>query len=140
VTKVGNPAFQSKSFFTSSTLLPLQTSCLHPPCYCPHLNQSAECPWYSFPHPPELFNWLLQLWEVWTFYQRLPISEAEQVQQSVEPREFKPRQGKHGKQCSGQEYKEDWANILYTSGHYTGERAGHDGYVSCGQSPCSHSL
>jgi hypothetical protein len=52
VTKVGNPAFQSKPFFTSSTLLPLQTGCLHPPCHCPHFNKSAECPWCSFPCPP----------------------------------------------------------------------------------------
>jgi hypothetical protein len=29
---------------TSSTLLPLQTACIHPPCHCPHFNNSAECP------------------------------------------------------------------------------------------------
>jgi hypothetical protein len=79
-TKVGDPTFQSKPFFTSSTLLPLQTTCIHLPCHCPHLNNSAECPWCSFPRTPELINWLLQLWEVWTFHQRLPISEAEQLQ------------------------------------------------------------
>jgi hypothetical protein len=32
------------------------------------------------------------------------------------------------------------ANILHSSGHYTGGRAGYDGYVSCGKSPNSHSL
>jgi hypothetical protein len=58
----------------------LQTACIHPPYHCPHFNNSTECPWYSFPRPPEFFNRLLQLWEVWTFHQRLPISEAEQVQ------------------------------------------------------------
>jgi hypothetical protein len=75
------------------------------------------------------------LWEISTFYQRLPISEAEQIQQLAELRELKSRQGKHDKQCSGQEYKEDWANILHTSGHYTGGRAGFDGYVFLANHP-----
>jgi hypothetical protein len=79
-TKVGDSTFQSKLFFASSTILPLHTAYIHPPCHCPHLNNSAECPWCSFPRTPEFINWLLQLWEVWTFQQRLPISEAEQLQ------------------------------------------------------------
>jgi hypothetical protein len=29
-------------------------------------------------------------------------------------------------------------NLLHSSGHYTGRRAGNDGYVPCGQSPSSH--
>jgi hypothetical protein len=36
--------------------------------------------------------------------------------------------------------EEDLANLLHSSGHYTGTTAGNDGYVPCGQSPSSHSL
>jgi hypothetical protein len=50
-------------------------------------------------------------------------------------------QGKgNTEQCSGQKYEENWVNLLYTSGHHAERRAGHDGYVSRGQSPCSHSF
>ncbi len=41
---------------------------------------------------------------------------------------------------SGQKYEENWADLLYASGHDTGRRTGYDGYVSRGQSPCSYSF
>jgi hypothetical protein len=54
--------------------------------------------------------------------------------------EFYSRQGKCGEQYREQKYEENWADLLYASGHDTGRRTGYDGYVSRGQSPCSYSF
>ena len=44
------------------------------------------------------------------------------------------------RKCCGEEYKEDRACILHSSGYYTGRRTGDDGYVSRGQSPSNYSF
>jgi hypothetical protein len=49
------------------------------PATAPTLTTQPSAPSARFPRTPELIYWLLQLWEVWTFHQRLPISEAEQL-------------------------------------------------------------
>jgi hypothetical protein len=82
--KVGNPTFQSKPFFSSPTYISIQTTRIYSSHSCPHSDQSAECPWCSFPFPSQFLQWLLQLWKVRTFHQGLPISEAKQIQLSAD--------------------------------------------------------
>ena len=50
------------------------------PATAPTSTTQPSAPGARFPTLPSSSTWLLQLWEVWTFHQRLPISEAEQLQ------------------------------------------------------------
>jgi hypothetical protein len=110
---------------------PLKQPVFYSPHFCPHFDQSAECPWYSFPCPSEFLHWLLQLWKVWTFHQGLPISEAKQIQLSADFWKLESRKGEHDQLFYGQKFQENWTGLLYPGGYYTGRRTGDDGYVPC---------
>jgi hypothetical protein len=53
------------------------------------------------------------LWKVWAFHQRLPLSEAEQIQLSIDFWERKSRKGKHGQPSAGKNMKKT-GRVYYT--------------------------
>jgi hypothetical protein len=67
------------------------------------------------------------LWEVWTFHQRLPLSEEEQIKFPTDFEKCNIRKGKHGQSSNWQEYKENWTSLLHPGGDYTERRTGDDG-------------
>jgi hypothetical protein len=67
----------------------------------------SRVPWCSFPCRSQFIKWLLQLWQVWAFHQRLPLPEAEQIKLSTNFWEHKSRKGKHGQPSSGLKYEEN---------------------------------
>jgi hypothetical protein len=71
------PSNQNRSRASS---FPFKQPIIIRPNNAPTAPKSAGCPRHSIPCFAQFFNRMFQLWQVWAFHQRLPLSQAEPVE------------------------------------------------------------